>query len=240
MLQTAMWSFVGPLAASRALKIVVLSTIGALGIIFLGFGLGWIDKGAAGVLRGLVIVPGIPVGAAILAEMSLRDGITQRTLLYPLLGPVPRPTLAAVRTLGTAAILAIFIGISVLLLHVLSGQGWSELPQEILGIGLGSAAYVSTFGIIHLVNRRGFIICLALYGLFDHSIGMLPFALRTIAPSHHLRVLGAAEETFAIPIVLDMPAGTIPGSALFLLVMTVAALLVTGFLFSRKPLPELC
>jgi hypothetical protein len=90
------------------------------------------------------------------------------------------------------------------------------------------------------MNRRGFIICLAIYGLFDHAIGMLPFALRTIAPSHHLRVLGGAEETFAIPIVLDMPEGTVPGSALFLLVMVVASLAVTGFLFARKPLPELC
>jgi hypothetical protein len=235
-----MWSFVGPLAASRALKIVVLATVGALGIIFLGFGLGWIDQGAAGLLRGFAVVPGIPVGAAILAEMSLRDGITQRTLLYPLLGPVPRPTLAVVRTLGTSVILATFVGISVILLHILSGRGWSDLPQELLGIALGSAAYVSLFGIIHLMNRRGFIICLAIYGLFDHAIGMLPFALRTIAPSHHLRVLGGAEETFAIPIVLDMPEGTVPGSALFLLVMVVASLAVTGFLFARKPLPELC
>ncbi|MEZ4649812.1 MAG: hypothetical protein R3E97_13700 [Candidatus Eisenbacteria bacterium] len=239
-METALWSFVGPLAASRALKIVVLGTIGVLGLIFLGYALHLIDGDALGAFRGFAIVPGIPVGAAILAEMALRDGMTQRTLLYPLLGPVPRSTLAVVRTLGTAAILAIFVLIAVLVIHVLSGEGWSDLPQEALGIVLGSAAYISAFGVVHLVNRRGFVVCLAIYGLFDHAVGMLPFALRTIAPSHHLRVLGGAQDTFAIPIVLDMPEGTVFGSTLFLVVMTVLALAVTGLLFSRKPLPELC
>lgn len=239
-LHTALQSFVGPLAASRALKLVVLGTMGILGIVFVAYLLGWIDAHGAEELRALVIVPGIPIGAAILSEMALRDGITHRTLLYPLLGPAPRGSLAVIRTLGTAAVLAIFAALSVVLLHALPGRDWGKLPQELLGILLGSTAYVAAFGIIHLLSRRGFIICLTIYTLFDHAVGMLPFALRTIAPSHHLRVLGDAEETFSIPVVLDMPEGTLPGSTAFLLTLAVVALAVTALLFSRKPLAELC
>ena len=76
-IETAVWSFVGPLAASRALKIVVLGTIGVLGLIFAGYAFKLIDGRTLDALRGSVIVPGIPVGAAILAEMALRDGMTQ-------------------------------------------------------------------------------------------------------------------------------------------------------------------
>lgn len=239
-ISTAFWGFIGPMTASRSLKIVVVSSVGILGLVLLVFFMGWIEKEDIDNLRALAVVPGIPLAAAILSEMTLRDGITHRTLLYPLLGPVPRPVLAIVRTLATGSLLAIFSAVALLFLHVLSGRGWNELGQEAAAALLGSLAYVSIFGLIHLISKRGFIICIALYGIFDHAIGMLPFAMSSIAPSHHLRFLGAAEETFGIPVVIDMPDPTLPGSILFLTATIAIAISATAFIFSRKSLAELC
>lgn len=188
----------------------------------------------------MFILPGLPVGAALLAEMALRDGITQKTLLYVLLGPVSRPWLAVVRTLTTGLVLAAAIASGLVVLHTLRGRSWEQLPLEMAATVLGALVYTSLFGVVHLVTRRGLVTCLALYGVFDQVIGRLPFSLRLIAPSYHLGVLTNVEDTFQIPVLVSAASSSEWSSALALLVITTVGLATSAFLFSRKPLGELC
>lgn len=231
--------FLGPVTAARRFRRMLLLAIAAIALLV---ALSFFDLLSAGELRSLrklAIVPGIPVGAAILAEMALRDGITQRTLLYTLLGPVPRWLLAAIRTVLTAMLLALGITGILLVLYILL-ERWSSLPQDLLAVAAGSLAYVGLFGLIHLMTRRGTITSLALYAMFDHAIGMLPFSIRVISPSYHLRVLGEAQSAFPIPF-LGEPAKSTPVIAtLVLLAIAAVAIFLTARSFERKNLPELC
>jgi len=236
----AFWSYLAPISSSRALKWIVLSVIGILGMTLIGFFTGIIEQEALADLRAVAIVPGLPVAAALLSEMALRDGITHRTLLYPILGPVSRTTLAIIRTTATALILSAFALSTLIVLHVLSGRSWTNLPQELVAIVLGSFAYVCIFGLVHMWSKRGLVVALALFGIFDHSIGLLPFAIRKLSPSYYLRRLGDVEETLQIPIAIDMEDASMIESALILLLIAAVAMAITAFLFRRKPLGELC
>src|SRR5690606_4970097 len=139
----------------------------------------------------------------------------------------------------TAMLLAVGIAFLELVLHLLLGRG-DGLSQRLLASVVGSIAYVGIFGWIHLLTRRGAIASLALYATFDHAVGMLPFSIRMIAPSYHLRVLGDAQRAFPIPF-LGEPAKSTPWLAtLVLLAIGALAIFLTARLFARKNLPELC
>ena len=157
----AFWTYLLPITSTRAFRVGIVIFLLFIGVIGLGFMIGFFASNASEAmlsgLRMFLVVPGLPVAAILFSEMALRDGIRQRTLLYPLLGPVPRTTMAVVRTLVTAALLV--IGLSLLLLVVFALQrGEGGFPaRELMAVLLGSFAYMGLFGLVHLVSRRGLI-----------------------------------------------------------------------------------
>lgn len=236
----AFWSYLAPMASARALKVSIAVALLFLCIVLVGHGLGWISRESLAEVRAFAIIPGLPVAATLLSEMALRDGITHRTLLYPLLGPVSRTTLAVVRTAVTGLVLFTGTTLVVLLLRVLERASWGAFPRELLALLLASLAYTGLFGLVHLITRRGLIVSLILFGLFDNSIGRLPFSLRVIAPSYHLRYLAHLEKPLPIPIDLEPGGGSVLGSTIFLLALAAATTALSAWFFSRKNLGELC
>jgi hypothetical protein len=160
--------------------------------------------------------------------------------LYPLLGPVPRKTLALVRTLATAGVLAVGISIVVVIVRLVQNEGLALLGRELLAVWLGAGAYVGLFGIVHLITRRGLIGGLALYGLLDDPLGRIPFALRNLSPSYHMRVLADQEMEISLPIAIVPPASSFLASTVVLIVLAALFAAVAAFLFSRKNLAEIC
>jgi hypothetical protein len=178
--------------------------------------------------------------AILLSEIPLRDGIRHRTLLYPLLGPVPRVTLAVVRTLATAVLLAAAASVLTVAVRLLQGQVTALLGRELLAVWLGAGAYIALFGVVNLVTRRGLIAGLAIYGLLDESLGRLPFALRNLSPSYHMRVLADQEIEITLPIALTPPPSSLVVSCIVLVALTAACTAIVAVLFNRKRLAGLC
>jgi hypothetical protein len=245
----ALRTYVVPLFTSRALRIAVLIAglfLGLVGLIAVikpmsdFFSQHLFSSANLERLRRMAVIPGVPVMAILLAEIPLRDGIRHRTLLYPLLGPVPRTTLAVVRTLATAALLAAAASVLTVAVRLLQGQGAALLGRELLAIWLGAGTYIALFGIVHLVTRRGLIAGLAIYGLLDESLGRLPFALRNLSPSYHMRVLADQQIEINFPIALTPPPSSVTASCVILLVLTAVCAAIVAFLFTRKGLSELC
>lgn len=232
--------FLAPLFATKGFRRLLFALVVILvGLIVLYY-VGWIDRKDLTEIRHLFILPGLPIGAALLGEMALRDGITQRTLLYVLMGPVSRPWLAAVRTVATGFLLATGVATGLIVLHALRGRSWDQLPLELVATLLGALAYTSLFGVVHLITRRGLVTCLALYGVFDQVLGRLPFSLRLLAPSYHLGVLTDVQDTFNLPVSVSAASSSEWASAFALVAITVAGVAAAALLFSRKPLGELC
>jgi hypothetical protein len=180
------------------------------------------------------------VGAVLLSEIPVRDGITHRTLLYPLLGPVPRITQVLVRVTVTSAILAIGTSVLLVLVRALLKDGFGFLPREFLAVTLGAFAYVTIFGLIHLYNRRGLISGLAILFLLDMPLGRLPFSLRNVSPSYHMGVIAEQEESMQLPISFGHPETSVTVSVLVLLAIAVVFGAAIAVGFKRKNLGDLC
>ncbi len=237
-------AYLAPMLATRGFKLSIIFGFVYIGLAGLAMVLGEIAPGMfAGALESIrisLIVPGIPVAAILFGEMPLRDGIRQRTLLYQLLGPVPRPVLAAVRTLMTAGLLAAGACVLMLATRVLSGAGLENYGREIWAIVLGAVAYTGIFGLIHVANRRGLIGGLAFYFVFDQSLGQLPFALRRLSPSYHLSVLADRVIDFHFPVSVTPPEPSMLVSSMVLAAIGAVTLVATAILFTRKSLGDLC
>jgi len=243
-ISTAFWTYVIPVTSTRAMKIGLVLFVGFVAVVVLLFMSGLLASGYVmdilyGVLHFLIMVA-VPAAAILLSEIPIRDGITNRTLLYPLLGPVPRATIALVRVIVTGTILAIAGGALLLLIRILLRDGLEYFPRELLAVVLGSFAYVSLFGFVHLYARRGLITGVAILFFFDMPLGRLPFSLRNISPSYHVGVISEEQESFQLPIQLSAPDSSVTMSALILLGVAAVFCIAIALGFKRKKLGDLC
>ncbi|MGD8413781.1 MAG: hypothetical protein PVF33_06090 [Candidatus Latescibacterota bacterium] len=243
-ISTAFWTFVIPMVATRAMRIGLVLFVAILAVVVLLFVSGLLATGfVTGALYGMrhfVIMVALPAAAILLSEIPIRDGITHRTLLYPLLGPVPRITLAVVRVLVTGAVLAVAAGALLLIIRLLLGDGLGFLPRELLAVTLGAFVYVSLFGLIHLYSRRGLIAGVAVFFFFDLPLGRLPFSLRNISLSYHVGVIAQQEESMQLPIMFGVPESSVVVSVLILLGAAVAFCSAVALGFNRKSLGDIC
>lgn len=240
----AFWTYIVPMAATRAMRIGLVLFALFLVVVALLFVTGMVAseivEDALYGMRHFLVMVAVPVGAILLSEIPIRDGITHRTLLYPLLGPVPRLTLALVRMATTGAVLAAGTCLLLTIVRLLLRDGFGMLPRELLSVTLGSFAYVCLFGAIHLVNRRGLVAGLAVFFLFDAPLGRLPFSLRNISPSYHTGVIAGQQESMQLPISFGMPDTSILISSLVLIAIAVFFGTLVAIGFKRKNLGELC
>jgi hypothetical protein len=232
------------MTATRAMKIglvLFFLCLAAVITLFMGgfISRSFVDDALFG-MRHFLITAGIPVGAVLLSEIPIRDGMTHRTLLYPLLGPVPRTTLAVVRIVTTGGVLFIGSGFLLLLIRLMLRDDLSFMGRELLAVFLGSFAYVALFGLVHLFNRRGLITSLVILFLFDIPLGKIPFSLRNISPSYHMGVLADQEETLRLPVAFGYPDVSLVISSLVLLGIAVFFSAAVAYAFKRKNLGELC
>jgi len=243
-ISTAFWTYIIPMIATRAMRIgLVLFALFASGVVLLYMAGIFASEWGIDALWGMqhfLVMAGVPVGAILLSEIPIRDGITHRTLLYPLLGPVPRMTLVVVRMAVTSAVLAIGAGLLMLLVRLLLKDDPGFIWRELLSVTLGAFAFVAFFGLFHLYGRRGLITGLVVLFLFDIPLGKLPFTLRNVSLSYHMGVIADQQDSMQLPISLGTPPTSILASAVVLLVVAIVfgALVAVGF--KRKDLGELC
>ena len=240
----ALKTYLAPMTSTRAFRIGILIFLLFAGLVVFAALVkpvaALLAQASLDRLRHGSVIPGVPLAALLLSEMPLRDGIRQRTLLYPLLGPVPRPLLAVVRTVATAIIVALAMTALWILVRLVQGKVDEPSLGQLLAIWLGSGAFVGLFGLIHLLSRRGLLVGLAYYGLFDDPVGRLPFALRNVSLSYHLRVLSHQLQEIDLPIDLPAPHSSAVASSFFLIAGTLGFIVITAVLFKRKQLGELC
>lgn len=241
---TAFWTYVIPMASTRAMRIGLVLFVLFVAVVLLAFVSGQLASGLVFDLlygmRHFLIMIGVPAAAILLSEIPIRDGITNRTLLYPLLGPVPRVTIAVVRVLVTGAMLSLGSGALLLLIRLLLRDGLGFLPRELLAVALGSFAYVSLFGLLHLYARRGLITGVAILFFYDIPLGRLPFSLRNLSLSYHVGVISEQGDSIQLPISFGAPESSVTMSALVLLGVAVVFCAAIALGFKRKKLGDLC
>ncbi len=233
-------SYIAPITTLRAARIGFPVGFLLVAGVAAGRFLGLIAPESLRELEHFIILPGVPLFAALLGEMALRDGITQRTLLYPLLGPVPRGTLALVRTAAAALLLAAATIALMVVLELIAGDLGPGTVRELAAILLAVCVYTALAGVVHLLSPRGLILNLAIYAVLDYPLGRLPVGLRVLAPSHHVRTLADFSDPLQIPISVPVAPADPLVSTVVLLVIAAAATVTGAAIFANKKLPELC
>ena len=232
-----------PLPRTTAFRLSLLGVAIVYLIAFLIRTIGRAPAGTEGELSfemgKALLMPGVPIFALLVSELPLREGIRHRTILYPLLGPASRDSLALVRSAVTALLFGLAFGIMVVGVGWIGGQSLTSLGAPFLAATLGGVAFTAVFGFIQLLLARGLAAGLLWYFLFDESIAKIPFELCRLSVSYHVRVLAGMQEFFEIP-VANVPAEHRLVSVLVLVVITVIALLATMLIFRRRDLTELC
>jgi len=240
----ALKTYLAPMTSTRAFRIGGLIFLSFVALVLIAALVrpvaAFLAQASLDRLRHGSVLPGVPLAALLLSEIPLRDGIRHRTLLYPLLGPVSRPMLAMVRTLATSLLVALAMTTLWILVRLVQGSVAEPWIGQLLAIWLGSGAFVGLFGLFHLVSRRGLLVGLAYYGLLDDPLARLPFALRNLSLSFHMRSLAHQEVEINLPISITPPETSPWVSAMLLVAVAVALFAVTAMLFKRKPLGELC
>jgi hypothetical protein len=245
----AFWTYVTPMVATRAFRVGLLAFLGFVGLIVVlftgGFLASWFTTHALVGVRHFLITVGLPIGAILLSEMALRDGISQRTLLYPLLGPVDRATLAVVRTLVSGLLLGVSIALLLVLIRVLLKDSGEFLFREAGAVLLGALAFTGLFGLFHLVGRRALIAALAYLFILDVPLGQIPLNLRTVSLSYHVGVISNQQEDMALNfgglnLALPGPEPSVSLAVVVLVAVTIATVAFTAWAFRRKSLGELC
>ncbi len=233
-------TYIAPITALRPVRWGVPLGLLLIVIIAAGRFTGLVPREALAELQRFLLLPGIPLLAAVLGEMALRDGITQRTLLYSLLGPVSRATLASVRTAATGTLLAFGALVLLIATKLIAGGPWDALLRELVTVLLAAWAYTAMASVVHLLTSRGLIVNVALYGIFDYPLGRLPIALRLLAPSHHVRTLADLHDPLPIPLTVPVPEADPIAAIAILAAVAALATLGAALLFANKRLPDLC
>lgn len=241
----ALRTYLVPLTATRAFRLGLVLFVGVIGVTGFLLALGLVaTRLASSLLASLgdfLVIPGLPIAAILVSELPLRDGIRQRTLLYPLLGPVSRVTLSVVRTLATAILLWIGAAFLLVLVHLGAGTLRSGLAPDVLATAVGSLAYTGFFGFVHLASRRGLITGLVLFVLVDEPLGRVPFSIRNLSPSYHMRLITDRLSEIPLPVPIDFPEPTsVVPSAAALAIVGIVFTAATALMFNRKNLGELC
>ncbi|NUN14143.1 MAG: hypothetical protein HUU55_10965 [Myxococcales bacterium] len=228
------------LAATRGTRALFYGSIVGIGAVLVGVLAGQLPAHTITDLRVFALIPGVAVTSVLVAEVPIRDGLSRRTLLHLLLGPVDRFVLAIVRTLLCSVLVFVFLGAVQLTLALAAGLGVDVTLRELLACLLGSLAYMSVFSLVHLYTKHGLVTGLIVYLAADHFIGQVPFALRQIALSAHVANIAGHEHAITIGGLLATENMSITGSIVLLVVVAVLCFGLMARAFSKRDLAELC
>ena len=223
------------LASSKTRRGLILYALAlALGLVLTLF----VGNADGESVQRMILTYLLPLLSLLMAESITREGMTQRTLLYPLLGPVPRGVLAGARLLVMVALTFMLLALPMLLL------GWEGLRAALwalLALGLGAYFYIGLAALVHGFTRRGLIAGLAFFWIFDLQLARIPLGLRQLAPLSHVWTVAGLDKLpnpFGLP--LAAPESSLAFSMLYLFGLGSVFTLLSVAHFSRLELGELC
>jgi ABC-2 type transport system permease protein len=148
---------------------------------------------AYSMLSSLLLFRMLPLASAIFSSGVLSQEIEQKTIVYLLTRPVPRPKFLLLRTLASALAVMIVASISAVALSaaVYGGLGLSNpyLVRDLIAIAVGSLAYGSLFVLVSLIINRSMIVCLLFAFAWETSVPSMPGSVYLLSVSSYLTAI---------------------------------------------------
>lgn len=129
-------------------------------------------------LSGMLVFRFLPLVATIFSMAVLAQEVEQKTIVYILTRPVPRPQMLLMRTLAAMTVVALLTFTAALLvsLCVFGTEGFTigYLWRDAKAILVGSAAYCSLFVFVSLLMNRAMVACLLFAFAWETSVPNMP------------------------------------------------------------------
>lgn len=161
-------------------------------------------------LSTLLVFLLLPLASAIFSSAVLSQEIEQKTIVYLLTRPIPRPQLLLLRTLASALVVAMIGTIAALAVSVsiYNAGGLSNpiLHRDIVAICLGALAYAALFVLISLWVNRAMIVSLLFAFAWETSVPNMPGNMYWLSISSYLTAVAQRPSVGAGG--LDIPMGS--------------------------------
>ena len=173
-------------------------------------------------LSSLLLFRLLPLASAIFSSGVLSQEIEQKTIVYLLTRPIPRPQFLLLRTLASALVVFIVSAFSALALSaaVYGGIGASNpfLGRDLVALAVGSLAYGSLFVLVSLLINRSMIVCLLFAFAWETSVPSMPGSVYLLSVSSYLTAIaqrpsaGSAEQNPLGSLASALGTNTLPAS----------------------------
>ena len=189
------------------LKRLIVWIIVAIGLVavaktYLNFGASDSPADSYATMSSLLLFRLLPLASAIFSSAVLSAEIEQKTIVYLLTRPIPRPMFLVMRTLASALVVFIVTSIAALGLSVSvfgpSGFTNHYFLRDEVAIAVGSLAYGSLFVLVSLLVNRAMIISLLFAFAWETSVPSMPGSIYLMSISSHLTAI-AQRPTSAQP-----------------------------------------
>jgi ABC-2 type transport system permease protein len=144
-------------------------------------------------LSSLLLFRLLPLASAIFSSAVLSQEIEQKTIVYLLTRPIPRPQFLITRTLASSLVVVIMIGLSTLALSaaVYGGFGLKNpyLWHDMVAIVVGALAYGTLFVLVSLIVNRAMIVCLLFAFAWETSVPSMGGSIYLLSISSYLTAI---------------------------------------------------
>jgi ABC-2 type transport system permease protein len=183
-----------------ALKKLMIWVFGIIAILILAYTINYFVKGDTSTMKfdRLISMMGFRVTAIVSAVYStwvIASEVEQRTIVYLLTRPIPRPVLIFSRALASITAVGILSTLVTLVLWMMSGAP-GGLPMREIGISwLGAFAYGGLFLFVSLILNRAMIYCLLYAFGWEALVPNMPGEIFLTSIQWHMSNLAKAGKT---------------------------------------------
>lgn len=188
----------------------------------------------------------MPVLAICYGASAVGGEREDRTLIYLLITPIPRPWIYFVKYLAANTLVAGWAGVTLVLLCLLAGEHGRYVLQTFLAASLlGAVGYAGLFLLLGAIFRHGTVISLAYWFFLEVLFGNMPGIIKRVSVAYYVRcmIYDAGSELQLGPmgrVAREMFLPVSGQTATIVLTAAISLLLVLGLsVFSRREYRDL-
>lgn len=215
--------------------LVVVVALYALGRVFVRITPHQSLQDAYVMLSSIIVYRLLALAAAIFATAVISQEVEQKTIVYLLTRPVPRPVLLLSRLLAAVTVVALIACLSAVATSYSIFGRWSDLlSRDLVALIAGAFAYTALFTFVSLMLNRAMIFCLIFAFGWEAAVPNMPGDTYLLSVNSYVTAIGQHPSPGGPENILEKLGGltsinTISvGTAWTILILLVAFCLIAG------------
>jgi ABC-2 type transport system permease protein len=161
-------------------------------------------------ISGIFVFKMVALAAAVFATGVIGQEVEQKTVVYLLTRPVPRPVLLVMRALAAATVV-LLLGLGAAAMASLGAFGGigESFGRDVPALAVGAAVYTGLFVLISLLVNRAMIFCLLFAFGWETAVPNMPEGMSRLSINAYLTSIANHPSVAGPKDVLDALAGAL-------------------------------